>query len=99
MQSGRYRPDLSCAMPTSLARDLVVDALDVEIHAEDLAVIEMIAALAFDLLAVLAEDRALERIELAGGDRGLRVLGGLLHVVGHVGVGRHCEHLAVQAAP
>ena len=31
-----------------LRRDLVVDALDVEVHAEDLAVVEMVAALALD---------------------------------------------------
>src|SRR6516164_10449017 len=64
-----------------LPRHFVVDAFHVEIHAEDLAVVEMVAALAFHLLAVLADDRAFERMQLAFGDGGLRLLGHLLHVV------------------
>src|ERR1700727_3832454 len=51
-----------------LAGNLVVDALDVEVHAEHLAVGEMIAALAFDGLAVLVHDRAFERKQLAVGN-------------------------------
>src|SRR5262245_42811307 len=81
-----------------LPRNFVVDAFHVEIHAEDLAVVEMVAALAFHLLAVLADDRAFERMQLACGDGGLRFLGHLLHVVGHVGIGRHLEHFAVEYA-
>src|SRR5918912_379234 len=51
--------DLVNARSVLLARQLVVDALHIEIHAEDLAVIEVIAALALDLFAVLPNDRAL----------------------------------------
>src|ERR1700741_625757 len=83
----------------SLARDLVVDALDVPVHAQDLAGIEMVAALALHRLAVLILDRALERVEFAGPDRLFRVLRHLLHIVRHVGVGRHHDHAGVEAAP
>src|ERR1041385_6091267 len=71
---------------SSHPRQLVVDALDVEVHAEDLPVVEMVAALALDRLAVLRQHRALEGMQLARGDRRLGVLGDLLHVRGHVGV-------------
>ena len=57
-----------------LARKLVVDAFDVEIHTENLAVVEVIAAFALDRLAVLPNDRALERMQLARDDRGLGIL-------------------------
>src|SRR3954464_14118513 len=77
--------DLGNARSVLLARQLVVDALDVEIHAEDLAVGEIGAALALDLLAVLPNDRALEWVQLARCDCGLCILGDLLHIVGHVG--------------
>ena len=36
---------------------------------------------------------------VAGDDRGFGVLGHLLHVVRHVGVGRHHDHLRLQAVP
>src|SRR4051812_33135471 len=48
---------------SSFPRGLVVDALDIEVHAEDLAVVEVLATLAFHLLAILADDRALERMQ------------------------------------
>src|ERR1700674_5804783 len=73
----------------SFPRQLVVDAFDVIVHAEDLAVVEMGAALAFDRLVVLAEHRTLERVQLAVRDRGFGVHGELFHVVGHVGIGGH----------
>src|SRR4051812_39723243 len=38
-------------------------------------------------------------MQLARGDRGLGILGDLLNIVRHVGVGRHGEHMAVEAAP
>src|ERR1700761_3246593 len=57
--------DLVNARSVLLARQLVVDALDVEIHAEDLAGVEIGAALALDLLAVLPNHRAFERVQLA----------------------------------
>src|SRR5882757_8968702 len=60
-----------------LAGDLVVDAFDIEVHAEHLAIVEMGAALAFDFLAVLADDRAFEREQLAVGDGGFGVHGEL----------------------
>ena len=56
-------------------RDLVVDALDVEVHAKNLPVVEMVAALAFDGLAVLIHDRAFERKQFSIDDRGLGILG------------------------
>src|SRR3954447_23467061 len=67
--------DLGNARSVLLARKLVVDALDVEIHAEDLAVIKVIATFALDRLAVLPNDRALEWMQLARCDRGLGILG------------------------
>src|SRR5512146_2879987 len=48
--------DFGKARSVLLAWQLVVDALDVEIHAEDLAVVEVIAAFALDRLAVLPND-------------------------------------------
>src|SRR3954468_1948482 len=75
--------DLGDAKSGLLARQLVVDAFDIEIHAEDLAVVKIGAALALDRLAVLPKDRALERMQLARGDRRLGILGDLLHVVRH----------------
>ena len=53
----------ACSGVALLPGNLVVDALDVEVHAEHLAVVEMVAALAFDGLAVLIDDRAFERIQ------------------------------------
>src|SRR5437660_3275232 len=85
--------------PALLAGDLVVDALDVEVHAEHLTVVEMGTALAFDFLAVLADDRAFERLQLAFDDGGFGIHRELFHVVGHVGIGRHHDNLALQAAP
>src|SRR3954447_16556261 len=67
--------DLGKARSVLLAGQLVVDALHVEIHTENLAVVEVIAAFAFDRLAVLPNDRALERMQLARNDRGLGILG------------------------
>src|SRR3954467_74837 len=52
--------DLDDARSVLLAGQLVVDAFDIEIHAEDLAVVEIGAALALDRFAVLPKDRALE---------------------------------------
>ena len=49
-----------------LPGDLVVDAFDVKVHAQDLPVVEVSAALAFQRLAVLIDDRTLERMQLAG---------------------------------
>src|ERR1041385_3625024 len=69
---------------SSHPRQLVVDALDVEIHAEDLPVVEMVAALALDGFSVLRQHRALERVQLARGNRRLGVLRHLLHGVRHV---------------
>ena len=64
----RARPSLafSCEKRRSFSRDLVVHAFDVPVHAQDLAGIEVIAALAFHRLAVLIGDRALERMQRAG---------------------------------
>jgi hypothetical protein len=45
-----------------LAGDLVVDALDVEVHAEDLAVGEVVAVLALDCLALLVGDRTCSKL-------------------------------------
>src|SRR5215831_11534101 len=70
------------------ARYLVVHALDVEVHAQDLPIVEMVAALAFDGLSALIDDRALEWMQAAVGDRRLGLLGERLHVVRHVGIGR-----------
>src|SRR3954462_1582263 len=67
--------DLGDARSVLLARQLVLDALHVEIHAEDLAVVKIGAALALDRLAILPNDRAHERMQLARGDRGLGILG------------------------
>src|SRR4051794_14165667 len=57
---------------SSIPRQLVVDALDVEVHTQDLAVVEMRAALALDRFAVLRQHRAFERMQRAGRDRRLR---------------------------
>src|SRR3954470_15302662 len=65
--------DLVKARSVLLARQLVVDALYIEIHPENLAGVEIRATLALDLLAVLPKDRALERVQLARGDRGLGI--------------------------
>src|SRR6202022_4423363 len=59
--------------PALLARHLVVDALDVKVHAEDLTVGKMVAALALNFLAVLAHDRTFEREQLAGGEGGFGI--------------------------
>ena len=69
-----YRCAEYLARACLFAGHLVVDALDVEVHAEDLPVVEMVAALAFDRLAVLVDHRAFEREELAGGDGGFGIL-------------------------
>src|SRR5712671_2500684 len=82
-----------------LPGNLVVDALDVEVHAQDLTVGKMVAALALNLLAVLADNRTFERIKFACRDGGLGIFRHFLHVAGHVGVGRHLEHLAFEPAP
>src|SRR5258708_35978954 len=66
------------------AGNLVVDALDVEVHAKHLAVVETVAALALDGLAFLVNDRTFEREQLALGDGGFGVHRQFLHVVGHV---------------
>src|SRR5665213_3719847 len=58
----------------SLAGHLVVHALDVEVHAEDLAWLKM-RALAFDGFTVLAKDRTFERMQRAIDDRSLGLLG------------------------
>src|ERR1700738_5115099 len=65
-----------------LARHLVVDALDVKIHAKNLSVVEVSSTLALDGLAVLIDDGTLERAESAAGDRGLRLHRQRLHLVG-----------------
>jgi hypothetical protein len=49
----------------SLRCELVVDSFDVPVHATDLSVVEMVPTLAFDCLAVLVHDRALEHMQLA----------------------------------
>ena len=79
-------------------RQLVVDALDVIVHAKELAVGKRLAGFA-DRRAVLLGDRAGEGMELAGLDLGDRVLGHLLHVVGHVGEGREDDHAVLHATP
>src|SRR5262249_57114873 len=55
----------------SLAGHLVVHTLHVEVHAEDLAVLEGLAVFALHCLAVLGDDRAFERMQGAGDDGGL----------------------------
>src|SRR4029077_16107461 len=85
-------PNPFCKQPALLARNLVVDALDVEVRAEDLAIVEMVAAFAFDGLSALYHDRTLERMQLARDNGGFGVLRHLLHVVGHVSVGGHHDH-------
>src|SRR3982074_3479404 len=60
--------------PALLPGNLVVDALDVKVHAENLAVVEMASALALDFLSVLTDHRTLERMQLAVLDGGLRLL-------------------------
>src|SRR5262249_58009328 len=57
-----------------------LDPFDVKVHAEDLLVGEIGAALAFDRLVVLGDDGALERVQLAVGDRRLGIHGELLHL-------------------
>jgi hypothetical protein len=71
----------------SLAGDLVVEALDVPVHAQDLLVAQATAALAFHGFAVLIHDRALERMKLAGADRLFGIHRHSFHVVSHVGYG------------
>src|SRR6516164_526837 len=58
----------------------------------------MVPTLAFDCLAVLVSDRALEHIQLAGLDGGFRVHRHFLHVIWHICVGRHRHHSRIQAA-
>src|SRR5215208_888065 len=48
-----------------LLRQLVVDTLDVEVHAQDLLIGECRAALAFDGRAILLGDGTFEGVELA----------------------------------
>src|SRR5580692_134126 len=83
----------------SLPRNFVVHAFDVEIHAQDLAGVKTVAALALHRLAVLIGDRTLERMQRAGPDGGFRIHRHLLYVVGHVGIGRHHDHSRIKAAP
>src|ERR1700738_893446 len=72
-RSGRCRPDppsWGSGWPL-LAGDLVVDALNVEVHTEQLDIGELVAALAFNFPTVLPHDRAFERKQFAFGDGGL----------------------------
>src|SRR5262245_4138339 len=92
-------PPLAPSSPSLLAGNLIVDALHVEGHTKDLAIIEVGTALAFDGVAVLRHDRTLERMKSARSDLGLGVRRHLLHVVWHVSEGRHHHHFAVEAAP
>ena len=66
-----------------------VDAFDIEVHAQDLTVVEMVAAFAWHSVAVLIGDWAFERMQRAGFDRRFGVHGHLLHVIRHVCVWRH----------
>jgi hypothetical protein len=61
----------------------------VEVHAKDLLIGQMIAALTFDGVAVLIDDRVLERMQCTGLDRGLSIHRRLFHVVRHIGVRSH----------
>src|SRR5215207_2427580 len=70
----------SCPGRSALLRQLVVDALHIEVHAEDLLVGKGAVAPALHLRAVLFQDRALEGVELAGPNGGLGLLGHLLHI-------------------
>src|SRR5216683_5775192 len=83
----------------SLARDLLVDALDVEVHAQDLSIVQVRSSLAFDGLALLIDHRALEWVQVAIADRSLSLHGELLYVIGHVGIRRHEQHLRLETAP
>jgi len=72
---------------------LVIDALDVEAHAEHLDRREMVAAL-HPHHAVLTDPGHLKRLQLAGGEGGLGV-SAIFFTSQDVGVGRHFEHLGV----
>src|SRR4051794_12309271 len=90
---------LSLERQGALLRQLVVDAFDVPVHAEDLLIRQRALPFAFGLGAVLLHDRAFERVELAGGDGGFGVLRHLFHVVRHVLVGRHDDHVRAEPTP
>src|SRR5882724_51495 len=81
-----------------LCRQLALDAFGQPIHAGDVAVAEHLAVLHLEV-AVLVLDRTLENNDLAALDAVFRCLRRRLHIVRHVGIGRHLQHLALQPAP
>ncbi len=89
-------PHVECVR--RLFRQLVVDAGDVEVHAKERAVIGD-GTFGEPIRTVLLLDRAGEGVQFAGADLRFGLFGELLHVVGHVGVGRHRQDAVLQAIP
>src|SRR5215813_632346 len=76
--------ELARRLGSSPGRQPVVDAFDVKVHAADLNVGEMVAVLALNGTVVLIENRARERMQAAGLERGFGCHRELFHIVRHV---------------
>ena len=82
-----------------LFRQAVINAFDIEIHAQDLPIRQSPLAIAGHFFSVLCINGAFEGIQFAGFDGLFGIDGQFFDILRHIGEGRHIDHIGRETAP